>query len=167
MEKKLKLRQAAKTEYSRGLNLLKLASIDLQNRVIDQWAYWQNPDDDKINWIKDGFKKNEFYFIEQKENIIGMVRLLNEDLLYWGVQSSKALYIHSLVVDPKYRGMKIGLIVMTKIEQKALKNNINLLRLDCVATNKGLCHYYENQGFVKVRTIQMPHSQNNLYEKII
>jgi len=48
---------------------------------------------------------------------IGMVRILEEDVMYWGEQKEKAKYIHSLVVIEKFEGRGIGKTILQKIEK--------------------------------------------------
>jgi len=158
-------RKASTHELEIALAMLKEAAKKLQTNNINQWEYWLNPPQEKINWIEEGFHNNEFYFITQSDTILGMFRLLDEDHLYWGVQDEKAKYIHSLVIKEAFTGHQLGKRVIEKLGQLAIQENTFLLRLDCNAENHKLCTYYEKQGFTKVREKQMPLSLNNLYEK--
>ena len=160
-----KFRQAHQNDLNEALNMLKEAATNLKSKEIEQWDFWLNPTQEKITWIREGFENNEFYFIIQNDITIGMFRLLDEDMLYWGKEQEKATYIHSLVVKPEFSGNRIGEKIIEKLGENAKNERIYILRLDCNAANKKLCHYYEKQGFVKVREKQMPHSLNNLYEK--
>ena len=164
---KLEISPAGKNQFHEIFNLLKIATIDLKSREINQWSYWLDPPKEKLDWIKNGHQKGEFYFITMDDEILGMYRLSTEDLLYWGKQQQASYFIHSLIVHPKYKGLKIGAYILKEIEYLAQKNDIHLLRLDCDASNKNLCKYYLNQGFVKVNEKQMKLSLNNLYEKKI
>ncbi len=101
----LRLRKSEISEFNIALKLLKSAAEFLLEKNINQWDYWTNPPEEKIQWVKDGFKNREFYFIEnQNEAILGMVRILKEDLLYWGNMNDSAMYIHSLVIEKRYKG---------------------------------------------------------------
>lgn len=163
---KLIYKKAKTNELEIALSLLKKASEVLAEKQIDQWGYWSNPPADKIKWVKDGFKNGEFYFVKNEElELIGMYRLMKEDLLYWGKQDRKARYIHSLVVLPKFSGNNIGYRIVEKIEQEMLTDCVSFLRLDCNSLNERLCKYYVDLGFEKVGEKQMPLSLNNLYEK--
>ncbi|OIQ35210.1 MAG: hypothetical protein BM563_12010 [Bacteroidetes bacterium MedPE-SWsnd-G1] len=157
--------QANKSDLTSIIQLLKNASIELEEKGIDQWKYWQNPPKEKIDWLKQGLLNNEFFFVTENERVIGMFRLLYEDELYWGKQNDKAGYIHSLVIKNEFKGRAFGNKIVAKIETYLLNNQVSLLRLDCVSNNKGLCSYYEKLGFKKVGEVQMPLSLNNLYEK--
>lgn len=138
----------------------------LNGKKVNQWSFWLSPAVDKINWIKAGFDKGEFFFVENKEKeLVGMFRLMQQDELYWGEQEAKARYIHSLVVEKKFSGKQIGNKIIKLVEQEIINQGIFKLRLDCNAGNPILCSYYENQGFVKVGEKQMVDSLNNLFEK--
>ncbi len=148
------------------LSLFKNAAEKISKMKVDHWQYWKNPPIEKIKWVEEGILNNEFFFIKTSDKkTMGMVRILNEDLLYWGQQPEKAKYIHSLVIEDAYNGLGLGAKVIEKIENEARKINYKYLRLDSDAKNTRLCGYYEKLGFEKVGTKELPLSVNNLYEK--
>ena len=161
-----RLRKSEISEFNIALKLLKSAAEFLSDKNINQWGYWTNPPKEKIQWVKDGFKNKEFYFIEnQNQTILGMVRILKEDLLYWGDMNDSAMYIHSLVIEKRYKGQQIGKRVVQKIENDAKNSGIKYLRLDCDSSNENLCEYYTNIGFNKVGEKLLKLGKYNLYEK--
>ena len=162
------VRQANITEIAKAFDLLKAAAKTLAKKNIDQWQYWSNPPDEKVTWVKEGFLKQEFFFIENShQEIMGMVRILEEDVLYWGAMNDSSYYVHSLIIHENFSGHQIGSRVLKYIEECAIEDNKTFLRLDCDATNIKLCEYYEKQGFLKVGTKQLPLSTYNLYQKKI
>ncbi len=148
------------------LELFKKTAEKINKMNIDHWQYWKNPPLEKIKWVEEGIANNEFFFIStpNKENL-GMVRILEEDLLYWGKQRSKARYIHSLVIKEEFNGKGIGTKVINKIGERAKREGYNFLRLDADSKNSKLCGYYEKIGFKKVGIKTLPLSVNTLYEK--
>ena len=159
-----KLKPVNSKELNMVLDLFKEAALSISKKNINHWQYWKNPPIEKVNWVKEGLDNKEFYFIESLEaDIMGMVRILKKDLLYWGEKKDKALYIHSLVVKEKFSGLSIGKQVINTIEKES--KNCDYLRLDCDAKNPKLCNYYIKQGFVKVGEKTLPLSTYNLYEK--
>ncbi|WP_194852027.1 GNAT family N-acetyltransferase [Nonlabens antarcticus] len=148
-----------------ALELLKEAANRLKSKGFTQWSYWLDPPAERMQWLKEGFEDAEFTFIYQDDNLIGMYRLMVQDLKYWGLQTTPAFYLHSLVVSSEYSGLQIGSTLIYTIEKQAIDRGIHLLRLDCDAGNHALCRYYEKLSFKKVGQIQMPLSLNNLYEK--
>ena len=163
---KLHFKQIFNSDLAIVLSLFKAAAEKIAKKNIDHWQYWNNPPQEKIDWVKEGISNQEFFFIlnAQDENI-GMVRVLKKDLLYWGEKNDNARYIHSLVVLEKYEGKGLGAQIIQLIEANAKKENCQFLRLDCDAKNSGLCNYYERLEFVNVGQKEMPLSINNLYEK--
>ena len=148
------------------LGLFKETAEKISKMNIDHWQYWKNPPAEKVKWVEDGIRNQEFFFINGSngENI-GMVRILKEDLLYWGAQDEKAKYIHSLVVKEAYNGKGVWTEVLLEIEKTARKEKCKYLRLDADSKNPKLCNYYEKIGFKKVGFKELPLSIYNLYEK--
>jgi ribosomal protein S18 acetylase RimI-like enzyme len=159
-------KQIEHCDKSTVLNLFKKAAEKINKMNIDHWQYWKNPPLEKIKWIEDGIQNNEFFFIEllNGENV-GMVRILNEDLLYWGKQDDRAKYIHSLVIKEKYNGQGIGSKVVQKVEHLAKVENCKYIRLDADSKNSKLCAYYERLGLKKVGLADISPSPCILFEK--
>ena len=150
------------------LGLFKEAAEKISRMEIDHWQYWKNPPKSKVEWVEEGIHNNEFFFIKNDaDDLVGMVRILKEDLMYWGQQKEEALYVHSLVVRDAYNGTGIGKTVLEMVGEEAKKQNRKFLRLDADSKNSKLCAYYENMGFQKVGTKALPLSVNNLYEKAV
>jgi len=162
------LKKITSSDLSQVLFLFKSAAEKIAKKNIDHWQYWSNPPSEKIQWVEEGILNNEFFFIKNDlEEIMGMVRILEEDILYWGTQNEKAKYVHSLVVSEAFEGLGIGNKVLQKIAIDARKNNVTYLRLDCDSKNPKLCDYYLKQGFIKVGEKALPLSTYNLYQKNI
>lgn len=161
---KLHFKPVLKTELEVVLQLLKDAAIRLQQDNVDQWKHWLKPTTQDIKWIKEGVEKNEFHFV-MLESCIGLFRLSNEDPMYWGHEPEAAKYIHSFVIKKSHAGKNIGVKVIDLIGRMALKENVVILRLDCISANRKLCDYYEDQGFNFVREKTLEDAKFNLYEK--
>tara|TARA_R110002049_G_scaffold58910_5_gene159760 strand:- start:945 stop:1445 length:501 start_codon:yes stop_codon:yes gene_type:complete len=157
--------QIGSTDIDSVLGLFKEAAKRINLMNIDHWQYWKNPPLEKVQWVEEGIKGNEFYFIKVSENdTVGMVRIMQEDILYWGKQEGKAHYIHSLVVKEKYNGKGLGAEIINAIAERARENNCEFLRLDADANNPKLCNYYKRLGFNKVGIRKLPLSVYNLYQ---
>ena len=161
-------KQIENKDKSKVLQLFKNAAEKINKMNIDHWQYWINPPLEKIKWVEEGIQNNEFFFIQtlNGENL-GMVRIMDEDILYWGKQKEKAKYIHSLVVTDNYNGKGIGTKIIQQIENNAKEENYRFLRLDADSKNPKLCSYYEKLGFKKMGIKELPLSTYNLYEKEI
>lgn len=155
-----------KKDQEEVINMFQAAADKINRMNIDHWQYWKNPPSEKIKWVEEGIENNEYFFVQNADQeIIGMLRILDEDLTYWGEQNEKAKYIHSLVVKEKFNGRGIGVQILEKVGKQAKKENCKYLRLDADSKNPKLCSYYEKQGFQKVGTKELPISVYNLYQK--
>ncbi len=158
--------QVKNKDKSEVLQLFRNAAERINKMDIDHWQYWINPPIEKVKWVEEGIQNNEFFFIRNSDGEnLGMVRIMDEDFLYWGNQKEKAKYIHSLVVTDKYNGKGIGPTIIQQVESKAKEDNCRYLRLDADSKNPKLCSYYEKLGFQKVGTRELDLSTYNLYEK--
>ena len=161
---KISYRKARNSEINKAFEFLKNAALYLKSKGLSQWGYWLDPPEEKIDWIIDGFNKDEFYFILNDSYIIGMFRILDKDEIYWGDNTDLAQYIHSLVISEEYKGFRIGENILKEVIEKSKRNGYDFFRLDCNASNLKLCKYYERIGFQKVGEIKMFHSLNILYQ---
>jgi len=160
-------KQAKSDQLEQALEFFKLASLSLEAKDISQWNYWTDPPEDKITWVKEGFKKGEFFFVQNETgDKIAMFRLLKHDTLYWDEigLDDKVKYVHSLVVRPEFSGLGIGKAVMLKIIGNLKSEGVEKFRLDCDGSNPKLCKYYESYGFKKVGEKRTKYATNNLYE---
>lgn len=158
-------RIAISGELNLGLEMLKEAAVWLKEKNINYWKSWLNPNQDYINWIKSGLDNNEFYFLESENEVIGMYRLQYSDEMFWGKREEKAGYIHSFTIKRKYCGQGIGRDALELIALKLKQNGIGLIRLDCGSEIKGLCEYYEKNGFNKVDEREVFEFMASFYEK--
>jgi ribosomal protein S18 acetylase RimI-like enzyme len=167
---KLIFKQAKRDEFNEALDFFKAASTALREKNLSQWHYWDQPPEDKITWVKEGFEKGEFYFVyDEKDQKVGMFRLLDTDTLYWhdrGLEQNTR-YVHSLVVSRSETGKGIGKYILLKLRDQLKKNGISKFRLDCDASNQRLCKYYEDLGFKKTGEKKTEYAVNNLYEMFL
>lgn len=163
---KLIFKSINKGDQNEVLKLFKKSAEKINRLNIDHWQYWKNPPSEKIKWVEEGIENNEYFFVQNTHyETLGMVRILEQDLVYWGEQSEKAKYIHSLVVKEKYNGKGIGSLILHNVANDAKEKHCKYLRLDVDSKNLKLCKYYEKQGFKKVGIKKLPLSVNTLYQK--
>lgn len=155
-------------ELPQVLDLFKSAAERIDKMNVDHWQYWKNPPPDKVDWVKEGIDKKEFFFIENQQNQrLGMIRILKEDLLYWGEQSASARYIHSLVIKEEFKGKGLGKEVLAQVYEEAKNNGCEFLRLDADSSNTRLCSYYLDLGFQSKGFKELNGLRYNLMEKEI
>jgi ribosomal protein S18 acetylase RimI-like enzyme len=163
---KINFQTIPENDLNAVLSIFKKAAEKIAKLKIDHWQYWHNPPKQKIDWVKDGLRAQEFNYIQDSSgNLLGIVRIQKDDLLYWGEQNEKSLYVHSFVIDDRFNHKGIGKIVLNAIAQKAKNENCQYLRLDADSKNPKLCSYYTKQGFTQVGKAKLPFSVYNLYQR--
>lgn len=119
--------------------------------------------------VKHQMANGSVYVAQLGEELVGTVTLTWKDELVWGKDHGQACYVHRLAVKEAVHGHGLGKQIIQWVAEHALSEGVNLLRLDCDSLNKGLCDYYENQGFIRVITKKIPEHKfkTALYERKI
>ena len=154
------------TDLDQVINMFQAAAKKISRLQIDHWQYWNDPPSDKIQWVKEGLANREYVYVRNKESdTVGMLRILDQDLMYWGEQDEKAKYVHSLVVKEDYNGQGLGQQILEQVADLARQDHCRYLRLDADSKNPKLCQYYESMGFKRVGSTTQRISTYNLYQK--
>jgi len=104
---------------------------------------------EKVNWgrieesiIERSFDNTILFICGYCNNeLIGMARILGDRSMY--------LYIHDVMVDPKYQRNKIGTSIMGKLLENIEEfKNINPDIRVYLGATKGKEHFYEKFGFI-------------------
>jgi GNAT superfamily N-acetyltransferase len=147
--------------------LLKSAAQWLHDRDIDYWQNWLDPPAHHVRWVDEGLAASEFRIIESAGSVIGCVRLLDSDPLFWGEREDSAVYVHSFTVDRALAGHGIGACVLEVIEGDLAARGVGWLRLDCGEAATGLRRYYESVGFHPVGETVVDGERLVLYQKAV
>jgi len=147
--------------------LLEEAAVWLRDKGIDYWQNWHDPPEAHIRWVKKGFDNGEFYLVQRNADVIGCFRLQWEDTMFWGKRDDAAGYIHSITTRRDLAGTGAGRRVLELVEARCVDKGKQFLRLDCGASNLGLCKYYESCGFVPVGETTVAKERLTLYEKAL
>jgi len=160
-------RKAAVDEIGAALALLREAALWLKEKDIDYWQNWVDPDEKYVDWIREGFKNNEFFFVHAGNELAGMYRLQYSDDIFWGKRDDRSGYLHSFTTKrTRYRG-GIGRRILDDVAARLRENGFEYLRLDCGKNIGGLRGYYERLGFRNVGERTVDGDELVLYEKRI
>lgn len=142
----LQIKRAQPDDLAAILTILAEAAQRLHARGIQQWAFPPPPGlaTRMVHEIAAGFA----YLVRQQPSgtAIGTFRLRPQDD-YWPADDL-AGYVHSLAVCNSAQGYGIGQALLGWIQAELRQQQRRYLRLDCMANNQALRHYYEAQGFV-------------------
>lgn len=113
------------------------------------YSYWSYPIPD---WLKELVKRDigeSRVFICQTatSESVGTFRLAWSDPRFWPEDGVQTIYLHGFGVRRELKGQGIGTFILEWIKEYARTQGKHCLRLDCEASNKVLCNYYEQQGF--------------------
>lgn len=97
-----------------------------------EWSSGHYPD--KLVVAMKNFKT--VYSAWDKDKLVGMICVMDDGIM--------TAYVHYLLVNPEYHGMKIGRTLVDMVKQKYS----NYLRIAVIAYDDE-AHFYENCGFKK------------------
>lgn len=119
------------------------------DRGISQWRHGDVSADRIQRQARDG----QWWLVRSEGGALtAAVRILTEDTLTWGPSPRSAVYVHGLMVDRCWAGQNLGSRLLDWAAKHGRSHGAEVLRLDCVATNRDLCSYYLRQGFTSVGT---------------
>jgi GNAT superfamily N-acetyltransferase len=138
---------------------------DAARWVVSQgWDGWK-PGSFSRQTILEQLERGEVYLGKIGGETIGTITLQWSDRMFWGEVPQDAGYIHKLAVKRAHAGREVGLQLLRWAERRALSAGKRYLRLNCLASDRGLCNYYERAGFEHVRNIIEQRGLASFYEK--
>lgn len=126
------------------LDILAEAAAWIKDKGIDQWpsppnAFWRQR-------LQGMVERGEMFTVGIVTNRLAMVRITTSNR-HWP-DDNLALYVGLLAIRTQMHGHGLGAHILTWAALKAQREGKRFLRLDCLASNRRLCQYYEEQGFV-------------------
>lgn len=127
-----------------------------------QWSY------EEVTWRAfSQLYKIEDYQVGILDGVIvcGMF-VVDVDTIYWPQEpKGVALYIHKVCVDPDYKGLGFGKLLLDRFKELGKQYPVSSVRLDVKKHKDKLQKFYEENGFVFVREGQfVPDTKTYLYE---
>lgn len=109
------------------------------------YPIWNGFDKDVL--IKDVASKQQYKIVIDKE-IACVFSVCKNDPLIWGErEKGDAIYLHRIVVNPKYKGYKQFEKILNWSIDFAKQEKIRFIRMDTWAHNSNILDYYKNYGF--------------------
>jgi GNAT superfamily N-acetyltransferase len=131
---------AGPREVDEVLRVLDEAAAWLEGRGIEQW-----PSRFESSWVEGAIGRGETWLVEVNGLIAATITMDWADAAWNGVPGNAA-YLHRMAVRRRSAGL--GAVILTWAAESAGQHGCDALRLDCVASNRGLRAYYEAAGFV-------------------
>ena len=123
---------------------------------------------DEIALAKDIEKKLQYKIVNGLEILCIFSIQLNDPFIWRERDQSDALYLHRIVVHPKFKGQKLFQSVLDWGVQFCKQNNLNFVRMDTWADNLKIIEYYKTFGFTIVEnfrtsdSLELPLQNRNL-----
>jgi RimJ/RimL family protein N-acetyltransferase len=137
----MQIRLANMNDLQKMLSILNLATLDLQQKSINQWDYPWN-----INKIVNQIKNNCSYVLLDGDKIIGTFCITDIDHINELSVNVRSKYLSQIALLPKFQGRKFGSEI-TSYSCSFAKELNKTLYLDCWAGNEKLKEFYLKNGF--------------------
>jgi GNAT superfamily N-acetyltransferase len=154
---------ATSTDLPLIYNLFELA---IQYQKSNQYIGWNNYDKE---FIKSEIREGLLYKIVDGDSVLGIFSVCYVDKLIWRERDKgDAIYLHRVVLNRSFQGVKIFSQVLDWAIQQAHRGNLKFIRIDTWAGNAKLIEYYKGYGFKFIEnyttedTINLPLQHRNL-----
>jgi GNAT superfamily N-acetyltransferase len=145
----VKIEQATVTDAEALLAMRERLSAWLALRDVVQWQ----PGSLSAERIREQIAAGSVYVGRLRGQLVGSATITDEDPHIWGNDSTKAGYVHRLMVDRRWAHRGFGAELLTWAEEYCRANAKTHVRLDCVEINTTLIEYYRNAGYKEVRRL--------------
>lgn len=137
----------AAPRQAQAIHELRLAAEAwLAERGVRQWVAGEVT----LEEIRRQVRRGQWQVAVERDTVCAAVRLLWSDPDVWQADNGFAAYVHGLMVDRRYAGIRLGARLIGWVEGQARRAQAPALRLDCVEGNGWLRRYYAGLGFQEV-----------------
>lgn len=145
----LDFRQAQLSDLATVLDILTEAAAWLVEQGIDQWP--SPPNEHWQRRMHEAVVREEVFTVGIVNNRFGIVRLTWQDELW--PDDGLAGYVHTMAIRSAMHGQRVGRAILFWAAMRVQRARKRYVRLDCLATNGRLRHYYESVGFAFQRQV--------------
>jgi len=130
------------------------------------YKVWERIDEEGL---KKDIEKGFQYKIVSEQDVLCIFSIQYNDPYIWRERDKNdAVYLHRIVVNPKFKGQKQFEKVLHWAKQFAKAHHLSYVRMDTWADNKKIIEYYESFGFKIIEnyktnnTSELPIQNRNL-----
>ena len=153
--KNMKIQLAKEEDLLEILEILKERCQWFSKNDIEQWGDWYYTELYDSAYFLKVMKLYTLYVVKEDDKVIGLFLLRDKNEKYWS-DGKKACYIDHFVSKVGYPGL--GKDMLKFIEDYAIKNQMDCLRLEAMKINPKINEYWEKQGFKSVGESDVPYS---------
>lgn len=139
-------------------------AIKYQKR--NNYVGWESIDKE---YLREEINKRLNYKLVQEDNILCAWGVVFSDPLIWReMENGTSIYLHRVVVNPKFKGRKLFQKVLQWAIQYCIQNDLTSIRIDTWTANPAIIEFYKKYGFKLVEeyttgdTKDLPAQHRNL-----
>lgn len=162
-------RKAKQDDAPRIWDILQQAITRRKEDGSKQWQDgYPNPD-----VVQNDIDKGIGYVLTDAETIIGYSAvLINDEPAYAGIEgkwitNGDFVVVHRIAVSPDYLGKGLSAQILKHIEELALQNNINSIKVDTNFDNPAMMRIFEKLGYAYCGEVFFRGSARKAYEKVL
>jgi len=146
------------------MNLIKDSIKDMEAKGIYQWNEYYPTQ----AIFENDINNENLYLIKKDNECLGVIVFDEEQPLEykeinWLTEDKKVLVIHRLAVNYKYQNQGLGRQLLDLVENIAVENRYNSIRLDAYSGNPRALKIYEDKGYQKVGQLFFPFRELPFY----
>jgi ribosomal protein S18 acetylase RimI-like enzyme len=146
LEERLDIVAALPEDLERFIGLLEEVAGWLEDRGIEQWR--RGSFREAADFYAGSIARGEVQLAFSRGELVGAFRLLLREPVVWPeVVDDDAVYVFNLAVRREWRGHQVGTQMLDWVADRAAALGKRFVRLDCMADNQTLAHYYVSAGF--------------------
>lgn len=151
--------------------------INIHNTTVDDLDFIYHLFDEAILYQKkkgfpiwNGYDKNVLkadaknklqYKITEDDTILCVFSICFYDPIIWREKEKEdAIYLHRIVVNPKYKGQKQFEKILSWAKGFAKGKNLRYIRMDTWGDNHSILNYYQSYGFKFIENYTTPTTEN-------
>ena len=113
------------------------------------------------NVLKADVKNKLQYKITEDDTILCVFSICLHDPIIWREKEKEdAIYLHRIVVNPRYKGQKQFEKILSWAKGFAKRKNLSYIRIDTWGDNQSILNYYQSYGFKFIENYTTPTTEN-------
>jgi len=162
----IEIRLAEREDVEVAAEILEDAIAWARHRGFDSWAPgdFTDPEGGGRQRLLQAMEAGGLYLMLVEGQAVGTMSLLPEDPVFWPGSPPIALYLHLFAIRGSQTRRGVGAAALAWAAREVLGRGRRLLRLDCLADNRGIRAYYERAGFEHRGDVEVKGMRFSLYE---
>ena len=115
---------------------------------------WKNYD--KSALVKDVSNKNQYKIVIDGQMAMVYSVCYSDEILWRQMENGDAIYLHRIVVNPKFKGQRLFGLILEWAVQHAKSKGLKFIRMDTWADDRNIINYYKGFGFTFIEDFNTP-----------